>query len=145
MCVFCFFCLFKSIEFKHIWLWPLCVCGWPLAQSVFFFSFLSDSNLRAEDLSPGNNCCCTSSSSSSSSLFSPPTFVFLGPRWMGQRAQKTSASPPPSWLWCPSAPIFRQKPPLFYAGPPPSVCIQSNYLSSIKINNSWLGWCGQRL
>lgn len=26
-----------------------------------------------------------------------------------------------------------------------SPCNQSNYLSSIKINNSWLGWCGQRL
>lgn len=118
----------KSIEFKHIWLWPLCVCCWPLRRASFFciwLQFTRRGSLSGEQLLRHF-------------FFFPPAFVFSGPRWMGQRAQKTSASPPPSWLWCPSALIFRQKPPLFYAAPPFASRVITYHQSKLIIAD-WVG------
>lgn len=105
----------------------------PTLQLTSGKRLLSESNF-AQYLSPGNNCCSTS-------------FFILGPnalffyRGEEDRARETSASPP-SLTLMPIGPNISNKSNRCFT---PSLESQSNYLSSIKINNSWLGWCGQRL
>ena len=78
-------------------------------------------------------------------LSSPPLLLFFWGRgeWDRERRKHLPLLLPPDSDA--HRPQYSDKSRRCFTLPPPSVCIQSNYLSSIKINNSWLGWCGQRL
>lgn len=83
-------------------------------------------------LSLGDNCCALRAGQIHS-------LSQQNKKRLSHKRAKTSASPP-SRLRCHRPLKESTKEPLLYIFP----WIQSNYLSSIKINNSWLGWCGQR-
>lgn len=85
VCV-CVFFFINGVQ-TYLTLAPVCLLL-TSAQSVFFF--VSDSNLRAEDLSPGNNCCSTSS-------FFPPLLLFFWGRgeWDRERRKHLPLLLPP--------------------------------------------------